>query len=285
MPERVELWWQRRQRSKGRSVPYRVGDYRQQWAGYPVLIRQYHPDLNHGVTLTQVPPAAEVFLLWQCDVGHEFVATPEEQRMRPGGVRRRSSWCPDCAAGAVPVRVKPAVTPEQRTAQLLRARRPRVKLGPKPVAAGIAQPKLGEAFLSFAAPKPASAAEARLRAMFAARLDVDVSLNAVRVRQPFFERLEVWPDIPIPELKVAIEYDTTGRDGLEHVGRREETDRHKDRLLRQVGWEVVRIRCGKLLPLGPHDLSASGVSGALVTRLIDRLGDIRGDLIVRSYLR
>ena len=48
---------------------------------------------------------------------------------------------------------------------------------------------------------------------------------------------------------------------------------------------MVRIRCGKLLPLGPHDLSASSVSGALVARLIDRLGDIRGDLIVRSYLR
>ena len=318
MPERVELWWQRRQWSKGRDVPYLVGEYRARWAGYPVLIRQYHPDRNHGVTLTQIPPAAEVYLLWQCDAGHQFVATPEEQRMRPGGTRRRSSWCPDCAADAVPVRVKPAVSPEQRAARLARARRPRATLGPKPLAAGPAPmgagwravsrmapanftaptvtaptvtepiasaPNLGEAFLSYAAPQPASAAEARLRAMLAARLDVDLSLNAVRVRHPFFARLEVWPDIPIPELKVAIEYDTTGRDGLEHVGQREETDRHKDRLLRQVGWEVVRIRCAKLQPLGPHDIEASGVSGALVTRLIDRLGDIRGDLIVRSYLR
>ncbi len=305
MPERVELWWERRQRSKGRDIPYRVGDFREQWAGYPVLIRQYHPDLNHGVTLTQIPPAAEVYLVWQCDVGHHFVATPEEQRMRPGGVRRRSSWCPDCARGAVTMRVKPAATPEQRVARLTRPRPTRSKLGPKPLAVAArpqpgprlwvsrpepprpraaAEPGLGEAFFSSAAPAPASAAEARLRAMLAARLDVNVSLNAVRVRQPFFERLEVWPDIPIPELKVAIEYDTTGRDGLEHVGRREEIDRHKDRLLRQVGWEVVRVRCGKLQPLGPHDLTASGVSGALVTRLIDRLGDIRGHLIVRAYL-
>lgn len=284
MPERVELWWQRRQRSKGRDTPYRVGEYRDQWSGYPVLIRQYHPDLNHGVTLTQVPPAAEVYLVWQCDVGHFFVATPEEQRMRPGGTRRRSSWCPQCAAGAVAVRVKPPVSPGERAARLARTPRPRAKLGPKPLAA-VAQPQLGDAFLSYAAPKPASAAEAQLRALLVARLDVDLSLNAVRVRQPFFERLEVWPDIPIPELKVAIEYDTTGRDGLEHVGRREETDRHKDRLLRQVGWEVVRVRCGKLQPLGLHDIIASGVSGALITRLIDRLGDIRGDLIVQSYLR
>ena len=310
MPERVELWWQRRQWSKGRDVPYLVGEYRARWAGYPVLIRQYHPDRNHGVTLTQIPPAAEVYLVWQCDAGHQFVATPEEQRMRPGGTRRRSSWCPDCAADAVPVRVKPAVSPEQRAFQLARKRRSRGPSGPKPLAVGVAevhftqprtaapkftqprtaapkltQPKVGDAFFSYAAPQPASAAEARLRAMLAARLDVDLSLNAVRVRHPFFARLEVWPDIPIPELKVAIEYDTTGRDGLEHVGRREETDRHKDRLLREVGWEVVRIRCAKLQPLGPHDLEASGVRGALVTRLIDRLSDIRGDLIVRSYLR
>lgn len=226
--------------------------------------------------------------------------------MRPGGTRRRSSWCPECAAGAVPVRVKPAVSPEQRAARLARPRRAsrRATRGTKPLGTAplgtaplgtphlgtppfgvIVEPKPGEAFLSHAAPKPASAAEARLRAMLAALLDVDVSLNAVRVRQPFFERLEVWPDIPIPELKVAVEYDTTGRDGLEHVGRREETDRHKDRLLRQVGWEVLRIRCGKLQPLGPYDIDASGVSGALVARLIDRLGDIRGELIVRSYLR
>lgn len=309
MPERVELWWQRRQRSKGRDTPYRVGEYREQWAGYPVLVRQYHPDLNEGVTLTQIPPAAEVYLVWQCDVGHRFVATPEEQRMRPGGARRRSTWCPECAASAVPVRMRPAVTAEQSAARLTRPRSSRLKLGPKPLAVAplpqsgpklwvtnkrlldhpkphlVAEPEPGDAFFSSAAPLPASAAEAQLRARLAARLDISVSLNAVRVRQPFFNRLEVWPDIPIPELKVAIEYDTTGRDGLEHLGRREETDRQKDRLLRQVGWEVVRVRCGKLLPLGPHDVTASGVTNALILRLIDRLGDIRGDLIVRAYLR
>jgi hypothetical protein len=88
----------------------------------------------------------------------------------------------------------------------------------------------------------------------------------------------------MPEFRVAIEYDTTGRDGLEHVGRREDIDRRKDRLLRSAGWEVIRIRCGKLQPLGPHDLQASGVTNSLVTRILDELGQIRGDLIVRSYL-
>ncbi len=107
----------------------------------------------------------------------------------------------------------------------------------------------------------------------------------MRVARPFFSHLEVWPDILLTELRVAIEYDTTGRDGLEHVGRREAIDLRKDRALRSVGWEVVRIRCGKLQPLSSLDLVASGISAKLVDRVIDRLGQIRGDLIVRSYLR
>jgi hypothetical protein len=105
------------------------------------------------------------------------------------------------------------------------------------------------------------------------------------VARPFFSHLEVWPDIVIPELQVAIEYDTIGRHGLEHVGRREETDKKKDRLLRASGWEVVRIRCGKLQPIGPFDLTAGGVSAALVDRILDRLCEIRGDLFVGAYLR
>ena len=104
MPERVELWWWRRQFSKGDPTPYKVGDYRADWERYPVLVRQFHPDLNAGITLTQVPPAADVWLLWQCDSGHRFVATPEEQRGRPGTSRRRSTWCPECSRLAVPGR-------------------------------------------------------------------------------------------------------------------------------------------------------------------------------------
>jgi len=95
----------------------------------------------------------------------------------------------------------------------------------------------------------------------------------------------VWPDILIPELKVAIEYDTTGRHGLEHVGPRETSDRRKDRLLRAAGWEVVRVRCGKLQPIGPYDVSAGGVTDALVERILARLGEIRGELFVAAYRR
>jgi hypothetical protein len=107
----------------------------------------------------------------------------------------------------------------------------------------------------------------------------------VRVGTPFFTRLEVWPDVVLAELRVAIEYDTTGRHGLEHVGRREVIDRRKDRILRAAGWEVIRIRCGKLQPLGAYDIVAGGVSSKLIDRLLDQLRAIRGDLIVNCYLK
>jgi len=290
VPEQVEAWWSRRQRSKGTTMPYSVGQYREAWQSYPVLVRQYHPDLNHGITLTQIPPVADVYLVWVCVVGHEFVATPEEQRQRPGRSRRRSTWCPDCAALAVTrsphgvgvtlvagVRDSPAdaVPPPDRPPK------PPAKLCARSTAQGRA---VGEAFHSDCAPRPASAAEAELRAMLTDRLQFEPGLNAVRVARPFFTHVEVWPDIVISELRVAIEYDTTGRDGLEHVGRREAVDRRKDRMLRAAGWEIVRIRCGKLQPIGPHDLIASGVTSKLVDRLLDELRNIRGDLIVDCYL-
>jgi very-short-patch-repair endonuclease len=356
VPERVERWWARRQWSKNADVPYEIGRFRTDWERYPVLVRQYHPDLNHGITLTQVPPLAEVYLVWECDAGHRFVATPEEQRQRPGGSRRRSTWCPECAARAVRRRAPTAATappgdpyacghprdpdrieadpgddrcylcrrldgapvtrgellaivaPRMRqqlatetgasrryswicpaghgsyhstVEQMLGGRRCRTCLHASAAADRFG---VGEAFRSPFAPKTASAAEADLRQRLHVRLDCAPGLNAVRVARPFFTHLEVWPDIVIAELRVAVEYDTTGRDGLEHVGRREATDRRKDRLLRAAGWEVIRIRCGRLQPIGPHDILASGVSATLIDRLVDRLRDVRGDLIVNAYL-
>ncbi|MEO7016204.1 MAG: hypothetical protein ABI130_11010 [Leifsonia sp.] len=355
MPESVELWWARRQWSKGVDVPYAVGRYRGEWERYPVLVRQYHPDLNNGVVLSQIPPAADVFLVWECDAGHRFVATPGEQWARPGGSRRRSTWCPDCSALATKRRA-PAPREElslhacghardlrriehdpdddrcflcrrldrsQLTReQLVTMAAPRLRVAVSaetsigarhawqcehghpayeatverilsgrrcPVCrhaqAGADAVSVGEAFTSGFAPRPASAAEPELRRRLGEELRVDLTKNAVRVARPFFTHLEVWPDIVIPELRVAIEYDTTGRNGLEHVGRREAVDRKKDRLQRAVGWEVVRVRCGKLQPIGPYDVSASGVTSALVSRVLERLGEIRGDLIVDAYRR
>ena len=94
----------------------------------------------------------------------------------------------------------------------------------------------------------------------------------------------MWPDILLPELRVAIEYDTVGRHGLEHVGGREDADRRKDRVVRASGWEVVRIRTGKLEPLGPHDLQLAAWSRRGLESLIDTLRGIRGSLLVDAYL-
>ena len=260
MPEHVETWWARRQLSKAARVPYPIGSFREFWETYPVLVGQFHPDLNFGLVLSQVPPAADVWLLWQCDVGHLFVATPTEQRLRPGRSRRRSTWCPECSALAgAPVA------------------RPRSTLCGTSVAETY---PVGEAFRSQCAPRPASAAEELLRQKLAARLPVGES-NAVRVARQFFTHLEVWPDLLLPDLRVAIEYDTTGRDGLEHVGKRELVDIRKDRLLRAARWEVVRVRTGKLKAIGPYDVVGSART---IDRVLDRLREIRGDLIVNAWL-
>ncbi|CAN5310703.1 hypothetical protein BH10ACT7_BH10ACT7_27670 [soil metagenome] len=154
----------------------------------------------------------------------------------------------------------------------------------RPVCEGTPALEPGTSFLSGCAPKPASAAEDLLRQKLAKRLQFEPGLNAVRLRQPFFEHLEAWPDIVLSDLRVAIEYDSTGRDGLEHVGRREHSDRRKDRLLRQVGWEVIRVRTGKLRELGPYDVHG-GVNRKLVEAILEQLRAIRGDLIVNCYLR
>lgn len=288
MAERVEAWWARRQWSKGADVPYAVGAYRDAWAAFPALIRQYHPDLNAGIVLSQVPPAADVLLLWQCDAGHRFAATPSEQRLRPGRERRRSAWCPECSELAAPTRV--VALPMRASVDalvppalgVLCTRRPKktVRLCEK-------TPTLppGEAFVSACAPRPASAVEGRVRTDLFHRLTLTEGLNAVRVARPFFEHLEVWPDLVLPELRIAVEYDSIGRHGLEHVGRREDADRRKDRALRAVGWEIVRVRTGKLEPLGPHDLQLSTWNRAACDRLIDRFRGIRGPLLVDAYLR
>lgn len=294
MAERVELWWARRQFSKGAEIPYPVGSYREAWASFPALIRQYHPELNAGIVLSQVPPAADVLLLWQCEAGHAFAATPDEQRHRPGRERRRSAWCPECADLARPPRALPmrdAVVPPGSTVPaavaspigraVLRAKKPR---RPQQLCPKTPDLPVGEPFLSECAPKPASAVEARLRADLFARLSVTPGLNAVRVARPFFEHVEVWPDILLPELRIAVEYDSTGRHGLEHVGKRADADRRKDRALRAAKWEVVRIRTGRLEPLGPYDLQLSAWNRKGLDRLIDALRDIRGPLLVDPYL-
>lgn len=293
MPRSLEEWWQRRQRVTGTAVPYEVGRYRDAWSPYRALVEQFRPERNGELVLSQIPPAADVYLVWVCSIGHEFVATPAEQRGRPGRARASRSWCPVCATPSL-------LPPAPRWPRLhnsgdapgdsvTRAGARRVEL-----AVPDSTPELwrtaeevapGTAFRSARASRATSAAEGRLRALLAERLDVDLSLTAVRTRTPFFGRLEVWPDIVIAELGIAIELDTIGRNADEHVGRREVADRRKDRLLAEVGWSVIRMRCRPLRALGPDDLEVAGVSRAAVDALIGRMIETRGALLVHAYAR
>lgn len=298
MAERVELWWARRQFSRGAEVPYPLGTYREAWAAYPAVARQYHPDLNAGIALSQIPPAADVLLRWQCDAGHLFAATPAEQRSRPGRVRRRSAWCPECLDAATgrgafpalalppkgvetapPSPASPLAAPAHSPAS--RPRRPRTR--PRRICEKTPDLPPGTSFASACAPKPASAAEALLHERLFGALAVTRGHTAVRVSRPFFEHREVWPDLVLPELRIAVEYDTIGRFGLEHVGAREDSDRRKDRLLREAGWEVVRLRSGNLEKLGPHDLQITTAGPRTVGLLLDAFRGIRGSLLIDAY--
>ncbi|MBO0985839.1 hypothetical protein [Rathayibacter sp. SD072] len=286
MAEPIGRWWRRRRFSRGAEVPYAVGTYREAWRSYPVLVRQYRPEYNEGIVLSQIPPAADVYLCWLCDAGHVFVATPDEQRMRPGRERRLSSWCPECAEAAAPR--GPRAAPMRLAGEEAPPPAPVPPRRPTPgrtVCTKTPALAVGEPFASRCAPPPASAVEARLRALLAERLEFEAGLTAVRLSRPFFDHLEAWPDIVLGELRVAIEYDSTGRHGLEHVGKREEADRRKDRALRAVGWEVLRVRTGRLAPLGPFDLEASSVTAALADRVLERLREIRGPLLVGAWCR
>ncbi|MGY6497667.1 MAG: hypothetical protein ACXIUP_05515 [Microcella sp.] len=296
MPRPVHDWWARRQWATGRTEPYPVGRFRDAWAPYVPLVGQFRPERNAELLLSQIPPAADVYLVWVCAIGHDFVATPAEQRARPGARRARGDWCPVCAApslappaaGRYPRPAGRAPGGEERERASIHVRhdrrpaadpvRPRPPGDPTPT-------RPGTAFVSARASAATSAAQERLRALIGERLDCELSLTAITIAQPFHGRLEVWPDVVIPELAIAIEYDTVGRAGDEHVGRRERSDRRKDALLRAVGWEVVRLRQKPLRPLGPHDLVVASVSAQAVDALIERLGEIRGALFVDAYRR
>ncbi|MDO9590681.1 MAG: hypothetical protein Q7J04_06010, partial [Microcella sp.] len=306
VPFSIEQWWARRQRVTGLEVPYPIGRYRDAWAPFTALVEQFRPERNGELVLSQIPPAAEVYLVWVCSVGHEFVATPAEHRGRPGRSRSSRSWCPVCSTPSLlpsvpkwprspaasipppdPARFHDSGDARATDRPRMPARRatPPHRSPSRELLRPAAEVRPGEAFCSDRAPRATSAAEGRLRELIAERLDVDVSPSAVRVRTPFFGRLEVWPDVIIAELAIAIELDTVGRNADEHIGRRERTDRRKDQLLREVGWHVIRLRCRPLRALGPDDLVVAGVSATAVDALIDRMGEVRGHLFVQAYAR
>jgi very-short-patch-repair endonuclease len=125
-----------------------------------------------------------------------------------------------------------------------------------------------------------SMTEQRLRAMLGERVRLHHRANAVRTARMFYGRQEVWPDILVAELRIAIEYDDPGRSGRAHRGLKEGSDQEKDAALREVGWEVIRIRGGGLPPLGPYSIACRSVTADVADEVVRLMRVIRGDSAV-----
>ncbi|TFC87674.1 hypothetical protein E3T19_11740 [Cryobacterium sp. TMT4-31] len=114
------------------------------------------------------------------------------------------------------------------------------------------------------------------------RIALPHRVNAIRINRTFYGKPEVWPDIIIPAVKVAIEYDSPGRDKTAHRGLKVVSDREKDAALEEVGWAVIRVRADGLESLGPHSIVTVGVTAALVDEILVMLALIRGEAAVAA---
>ena len=122
--------------------------------------------------------------------------------------------------------------------------------------------------------------EQRLRMLLGERIRLHHRVNAVRIRRMFYGKQEVWPDILVPQLRIAVEYDDPGRSRRAHLGLKEASDLEKDDALREVGWEVIRIRAGGLEPLGPYSVVCRTLTVEAVDEVVRLMAQIRGDAAV-----
>ena len=138
----------------------------------------------------------------------------------------------------------------------------------------------GVAFMNPGLRTRTSQTEQRLKVVLGERIRLRHGVNAVRIARTFYGRQEVWPDILVPQLRIAVEYDDPGRSRRAHMGLKEASDLEKDEALREVGWEVVRIRAGGLRPLGPHSVVCHALTAAAVDEVVACMRRIRGDAAV-----
>ena len=122
-----------------------------------------------------------------------------------------------------------------------------------------------------------SQTEQLLKALLGERIRLNHRVNAIHIARTFFGRNEVWPDVIVPQLRIAIEYDDPGRSRRAHLGLKEGSDLDKDDALREVGWQVIRIRAGGLEPLGPHSVVCRQLTPGAVDEVLAVMRRIRGD--------
>lgn len=127
-----------------------------------------------------------------------------------------------------------------------------------------------------------SVVEQRLRALLGDRIRLHHGVNTVRIARMFYGKQEVWPDILVPQVRIAVEYDDPGRSRRAHRGLKEVSDLEKDDALREVGWEVIRIRAGGLEPLGPHSVVCRTLTIEAVDEVVATMRRIRGDAAIEA---
>jgi very-short-patch-repair endonuclease len=125
-----------------------------------------------------------------------------------------------------------------------------------------------------------SQTEQRLKGLLGERIRLNHRVNAIHIARTFFGRNEVWPDVIVPQLRIAIEYDDPGRSRRAHLGLKEASDLDKDDALREVGWQVIRIRAAGLEPLGTHSVVCRQLTPAVVDEVLAVMRRIRGDAAV-----
>jgi very-short-patch-repair endonuclease len=138
----------------------------------------------------------------------------------------------------------------------------------------------GVAFMKPGLRTGTSMTEQRLRSMLGERIRLHHRVNAVHIARTFFGRREVWPDIVVPQLRIAVEYDDPGRSRRAHLGLKEASDLEKDEALHEVGWEVIRIRAGGLESLGVNSIVCRSLTSSVVDAVVERMRAVRGDAAV-----
>lgn len=248
-----------------------VGTFPQWHQLSPTMVEQFcrETEANGGLDITQVPrDLSNVAWYWKCDRGHRWRETtysrmdipmrsqPTAPRIRRwksiGGTRAACRQCVLDDWGATYAKCG------HTDPDLNLVNKPRLVLdGWCRSCKDDAGPQLGEAFHTNHAP-PTSGAEATMRAMLSVHLPIATpeEANTVRVRATAWGALQVFPDILIPTRHVAIEYDSPGQRGDAHQD--DSADAAKDQALRDVGWEVIRIRTGGLTATSRWDVIASG---------------------------
>ncbi|WP_419818959.1 hypothetical protein [Glaciibacter flavus] len=127
-----------------------------------------------------------------------------------------------------------------------------------------------------------SVTEQRLRALLEARLRIPRGVNTIRVNRMFYGKQEVWPDIIVPALRVAVEYDDPGRTRRAHRGLKEVSDSDKDAALAEVGWAVIRVRAAGLESLGENSIVCARLTDDVADRIVERMRVLRGAEAVDS---